>query len=292
MQWKPFREQVRLLFQIGEGYCRVLPENFRGNGGAIGSIHWDIPTGLIPRHLRANGSRFLVVGQLVWLDEGDSIEEAHDPVRFFKVEEISLAPTPPPTLEPPAPRAVLPPLRTRRKRGQAPTKVSKLSLVFSRKGWLLANLLGLLFLGVWFWTNGYPRMGRWYLDPELPFSVELTNRGCFGENTVRVDGKGRVKLTNRERAPDGGNMIIRKMNLAPRAMPRLRESINRNAILGPRRDSREIGGGNLELVLHIRQGEYVRRIICSYPYPEEIEAFVMDLHQVLAEERLGQVEWE
>jgi hypothetical protein len=50
-------EIVRLLYHLN-GYSVVLVECTEGLGMANGGIEWEIPTELIPPHLRGLGSRF------------------------------------------------------------------------------------------------------------------------------------------------------------------------------------------------------------------------------------------
>ena len=45
---------------LPEGYTKVLVEWTLGVGMADGGIYWDIPTSVIPPHLRQIGSRFLL----------------------------------------------------------------------------------------------------------------------------------------------------------------------------------------------------------------------------------------
>ena len=46
------REKVTVVMHLPEGYTKVRVER-------LPSIHWDIPTSVIPQHLRRMGSRFL-----------------------------------------------------------------------------------------------------------------------------------------------------------------------------------------------------------------------------------------
>jgi hypothetical protein len=54
------RENVRVIMHLPEGYTKVLVERTLGLGLAGGGIYWDIPTNVIPFHLRQMGSRFVV----------------------------------------------------------------------------------------------------------------------------------------------------------------------------------------------------------------------------------------
>ena len=55
------REPVKILFHLNEGFTRVLIEWTLGLGLADGGIEYDIPTSLIPSHLRKIGSRFILI---------------------------------------------------------------------------------------------------------------------------------------------------------------------------------------------------------------------------------------
>ena len=59
MEQQPIEEQVRVLFHLN-GYTKVLVERTQGLGLADGGIAWDIPTSIIPLHLRTIGSRFIL----------------------------------------------------------------------------------------------------------------------------------------------------------------------------------------------------------------------------------------
>jgi hypothetical protein len=54
------REKVRVIMHLPEGYTKILVERTLGLGMADGGIYWDIPTSVIPPHLRRMGSRFIV----------------------------------------------------------------------------------------------------------------------------------------------------------------------------------------------------------------------------------------
>jgi hypothetical protein len=83
-----FREPVRVLFHLSEGYTRVLPERFEGIGMTDGSIGYDIPTKAIPAHLRVLGSRFLLIGQYVTPEEQDSWEDIRVALRSLQIQEL------------------------------------------------------------------------------------------------------------------------------------------------------------------------------------------------------------
>lgn len=83
---KPLRERVRVMMHLNEGYTRVLVERTEGLGLADGGVAWDIPTGIIPPHLRPLGSRFVVETQALWPELGDTASELRDAI-FYRVEE-------------------------------------------------------------------------------------------------------------------------------------------------------------------------------------------------------------
>jgi hypothetical protein len=56
-----YREKVRVIAHSPEGYTKVVLESTLGVGMADGGIYWDIPTKVIPPHLRQLGSRFLLL---------------------------------------------------------------------------------------------------------------------------------------------------------------------------------------------------------------------------------------
>ena len=65
MSRRHFRELVQVLFHLSEGYTKVVVEITEGVGLADGGCWWDIPTKVIPPHLRCIGSRFYLVGECV-----------------------------------------------------------------------------------------------------------------------------------------------------------------------------------------------------------------------------------
>ncbi len=81
------REPVCVLMHLNGGYTKVMLERFEGNGLAGGGITWDIPTQKIPFHLRNIGSRFLVIGKLLYSPE-DTIEEIREMDFKIKIEEL------------------------------------------------------------------------------------------------------------------------------------------------------------------------------------------------------------
>ena len=54
------REKVRVIMHLPETYTKVLVERTPGVGLADGGTYWDIPTKVIPPHLRQMGPRFIV----------------------------------------------------------------------------------------------------------------------------------------------------------------------------------------------------------------------------------------
>ncbi len=53
-------EPVQVIMHLPENWTKVLFVRTYGLGLADGGIYWDIPTELIPIHLRSIGSRFVV----------------------------------------------------------------------------------------------------------------------------------------------------------------------------------------------------------------------------------------
>jgi|GEM_PF-6258600 len=54
------REKVRVIMHLPEGYTKVLVERTLGVGMADGGVYWDIPTSVIPPHLRRMGCQFVL----------------------------------------------------------------------------------------------------------------------------------------------------------------------------------------------------------------------------------------
>lgn len=81
------REPVRVLMHLNGGYTKVTLERFEGNGLANGGIDWDIPTQKIPFHLRNIGSRFLVIGKLLYSPH-DTIEKIREMYFQIEIEEL------------------------------------------------------------------------------------------------------------------------------------------------------------------------------------------------------------
>ena len=74
-------ERVRVLFH-GNGYTKVMLEGTEGLGLADGGIVWDIPTDIIPRHLRQIGSHFMVRH----IELSSKEENISEPVREVKID--------------------------------------------------------------------------------------------------------------------------------------------------------------------------------------------------------------
>ncbi|HEY9848804.1 MAG TPA: hypothetical protein V6D28_05070 [Leptolyngbyaceae cyanobacterium] len=81
------RESARVLMHLNGGYTKVTLERFEGNGLANGGITWDIPTQKIPFHLRNIGSRFLVIGKLLYSPQ-DTIEKIREMYFQIEIEEL------------------------------------------------------------------------------------------------------------------------------------------------------------------------------------------------------------
>jgi hypothetical protein len=84
----PLREPVRVLMHLNGGYTKVFLERTEGIGMANGGVEWDIPTRLIPPHLRPIGSRFIVRTNGVWPEATDTAEELRAAVAGITVEEF------------------------------------------------------------------------------------------------------------------------------------------------------------------------------------------------------------
>ena len=87
MRVRPFREPVHILFHMSGGHTKVLLERTGGLGLADGGTHWDIPTEMIPLHLRGIGARFLLVGQFITPEDHDTAADVRAALRFLRVEE-------------------------------------------------------------------------------------------------------------------------------------------------------------------------------------------------------------
>jgi hypothetical protein len=76
------KEVVRVKLHMNGGFSRVIAESTEGLGIADGGIEWEIPTNLIPAHLRKIGSRFLLINEQ---PQSQDREHLYDGVR---IEEI------------------------------------------------------------------------------------------------------------------------------------------------------------------------------------------------------------
>jgi len=81
MLWRSIQEPVRVLLHVNGGYTKVLFERTEGLGIADGGIIWEIPTHVIPFHLRPLGSRFLLMSETLTAELKDTGEELRDAVR-------------------------------------------------------------------------------------------------------------------------------------------------------------------------------------------------------------------
>ncbi len=80
MKKRPFRENVRVEFHHSEGLTRVAYDRIPFSG-------IDIPTDMVPVHLRKIGSRFVIVGNSITTEEADCIDEIRAAIRL-RVEEL------------------------------------------------------------------------------------------------------------------------------------------------------------------------------------------------------------
>lgn len=67
-----WREPARVLMHLNGGFTKVILERTIGIGHANGGTEWDIPTHRIPLHLRAIGSRFVIVMPAGPQESGDA----------------------------------------------------------------------------------------------------------------------------------------------------------------------------------------------------------------------------
>jgi hypothetical protein len=74
---------------LNEGFTKVLVERTEGLGLANGGVFWEIPTHLIPFHLRNLGSRFLVTTDSIWPEIGDTAEELRAAGSNYQVDELT-----------------------------------------------------------------------------------------------------------------------------------------------------------------------------------------------------------
>ena len=81
------RHPVRVLFHLNEGYTCVLMERLVGDKYV--ALHdLDIPTKVIPPHLRPLGSRFMLVWSPFSVKVTDSIEDIRNHVMNLRAEEL------------------------------------------------------------------------------------------------------------------------------------------------------------------------------------------------------------
>jgi hypothetical protein len=73
---------------LNGGYTRVVLERTFGLGLADGGIEWDIPTDIIPTHLRRIGSRFILISNNPKPDESDDIDALRQTISNVTVEEF------------------------------------------------------------------------------------------------------------------------------------------------------------------------------------------------------------
>ena len=81
----PIRHPVRVLFHLNEGYTRVLMERLV-DGRPVSLYDLDIPTSIIPPHLRPLGSRFMLIWPSYRVEAADSAEEIRAAMKY-RVEE-------------------------------------------------------------------------------------------------------------------------------------------------------------------------------------------------------------
>lgn len=74
---------------LSGGFTKVLLEQTAGAGLADGGIEWDIPTDRIPPHLRAVGSRFVIVSRSLRPEPHDSVDELRAAADDLAIEELS-----------------------------------------------------------------------------------------------------------------------------------------------------------------------------------------------------------
>ncbi|MFE7719066.1 hypothetical protein ACFU44_08475 [Nocardia rhizosphaerihabitans] len=81
---RPFRELAVVAMHLNGGFTKVVLGRAHGEFGTA----WDIPTETIPVHLRAIGSRMLLVGRFQVPDAGDSGEDIRRALRHPEVLEV------------------------------------------------------------------------------------------------------------------------------------------------------------------------------------------------------------
>jgi hypothetical protein len=82
------RETVCVMFHLN-GYTKVLVERTKGVGLADGGIVWEIPTEIIPFHLRPIGSRFIVQHIPLSSEEMEDVEAIHAGKSRIEIFELS-----------------------------------------------------------------------------------------------------------------------------------------------------------------------------------------------------------
>jgi hypothetical protein len=70
------------------GMTKVSLLRTEGKGLADGGITWEIPTSIIPMHLRTIGSYFVIVAPNLRPNTSDSIEAIREMIRQIRVEEL------------------------------------------------------------------------------------------------------------------------------------------------------------------------------------------------------------
>ena len=84
------REPARVLFHLN-GFTKVLLERTERVGLADGGIVWDIPTEIIPAHLRKIGSRFIVQYIPLSPEEANDIDAIRGAKNRVEIQELSEA---------------------------------------------------------------------------------------------------------------------------------------------------------------------------------------------------------
>jgi len=85
----PFKEPAQLLMHLNSGFTKVILLGTKGQGLADGGVTWEIPTEVIPAHLRPVGSRFIVVAPRFTPEVSDSAETIREMCRQIQIEEMS-----------------------------------------------------------------------------------------------------------------------------------------------------------------------------------------------------------
>ena len=74
---------------LNGGFTQVSLIRSEGQGLADGGVRWDIPTAKIPFHLRAVGSRFLLIAPRFTPEEHDSVDEIRSLRDQLEIRELS-----------------------------------------------------------------------------------------------------------------------------------------------------------------------------------------------------------